>query len=63
MRTFIHAIILAAALSVAVPTLSIASTSNAEMMAPADEGKAKIVVNQRDLPVKPLRLCHLPADM
>lgn len=54
MRTFIHAIILAAALSVAIPTLSIASTSNAEMMAPADEGKAKIVVNQSTVTVEGL---------
>ena len=45
MRTFLHAIIIAATFAVAAPTQSIASTSIAEMTMSADECKARIVVN------------------
>ena len=54
MRTFLHAIIIAATLTVAAPTQSIASTSIAEMTMSADEFKARIVVNQSTVTIEGL---------
>ena len=54
MRTFLHAIIIAATLAVAAPTQSIASTSIAEMTMSSDECKARIVVNQSTVTIEGL---------
>ena len=54
MRTFLHAIIIAATFAVAAPTQSIASTSIAEMTMSSDECKARIVVNQATVTIEGL---------